>query len=371
MDNKLKGLCIKPSSVQISFMLNGARCRESIRIKNPTKTQLNEIIRKRDVILYEIDMGKFDYLTHFPNSKLGMKLANKKALKLTISEMINNWFKRKQVNWEYSTKLGYISKVDQHIIPNFGNIQVIDFKPNIYLDWAATATTKGKNEERKLSGKSKNEIHSIMKAAFQLVFNNGDIERNPFDRIERAKHVKEEPQPFNSNEREKILAQMTGGVRNLYEFAFWTGLRTSELLALERCDIDLERKIVFVRKALVKGKIKGTKTKAGERNHQLHPQALSALKSQLAIIPHDHERIFLNPTIMQPWRDDRQIYNQCWVPSVKKSGVKYRTQYNTRHTYASTMLTENRPIAWLAKQLGHSNATETLKTYARWIPENT
>ena len=56
--------------------------------------------------------------------------------------------------------------------------------------------------------------------------------------------------------------------------------------------------------------------------------------------------------------------------SSKKSKIKYRTQYNTRHTYASTMLTEDRPIAWLARQLGHSDIRETLKTYARWIPAN-
>tara|TARA_R110002050_G_scaffold288924_5_gene441255 strand:- start:1069 stop:1695 length:627 start_codon:yes stop_codon:yes gene_type:complete len=208
-----------------------------------------------------------------------------------------------------------------------------------------------------------------MYSAFQELYIDEVIDSNPMTKVSRFKHIKAEPEPFTTSEREKILAQMTGYVRNLYEFAFWTGLRMSKLLALEQCDIDLERKIVFVRKALVKGKIKGTKTKAGERNHQLHPQALSALKSQLAIIPHDHERIFLNPKTMQPWRDDRQIYNQCWVPSLKKSGIKYRTQYNTRHTYASTMLTENMPIAWVAKQLGHSNATETLKTYARWMSE--
>ncbi len=370
MDNKLKGLSIKPNRVEISFMFNGIRCRESIRVKNPTKTQIKEISRKREAIEYDIDMGKFDYLAHFPNSKLGIKLADEKSLKLTISEMINNWFKRKQVNWEYSTKLGYISKVDQHILPNFGHIKAVDFKPNIYLDWAATAITKGKNEERPLSGKSKNEIHSIMKAAFQLVFNNGDIERNPFERIERAKHLKEEPKPFNKIEREKILAEMTGHARNLYEFAFWTGLRTSELLGLRRCDIDLERKVIFVRKALVKGRMKGTKTISSNRTHQLHENALLALKAQLSLLAHDHERIFLNPRTKQPWSDDRAIYNRIWVPAIKKSGVEYRSQYNTRHTYASTMLTENKPIAWVSKQLGHSGIQMTLDRYARWIPEN-
>jgi integrase len=66
----------------------------------------------------------------------------------------------------------------------------------------------------------------------------------------------------------------------------------------------------------------------------------------------------------------RAIYHNCWQPPLKKSGVNFRKQYNTRHTYASTMLTENKPIAWVARQLGHSDIDMTLTTYARWIPEN-
>lgn len=77
------------------------------------------------------------------------------------------------------------------------------------------------------------------------------------------------------------------------------------------------------------------------------------------------------PKTMQPWRDDRAIYNSCWKPALKKSGVKFRKQYNTRHTYASAMLTLNEPIAWVARQLGHSSVNQTLDAYARWIPENT
>ena len=314
MDNKVKGIAIKPNCVQISFMYNGIRCRESIRVKNPTKTQLKEIQRKRDVILYEIDMGKFDYMSHFPNSKQGARLTGQDKLQLTIKDIIDSWFKLKQVNWEYSTKRGYISKINNHIEPVFGNIKAVDFKPNDYLDWASTV---------ELSGKSKNEIHSIMKAAFQLIYNNGDIDENPFNRIERAKHIKQEPDPFNAEEREAILNQMTGMVRNLYEFAFWTGLRTSELLALRRQDIDLRRKVIFVRQALVHGRVKGTKTKSGERTHELHIKALHALKKQLSTIPESEQRIFINPKTNSPWRDDRQLYNQIWCPAVMKSGVKF------------------------------------------------
>jgi len=208
-----------------------------------------------------------------------------------------------------------------------------------------------------------------MHSAFQELYIGEVIDSNPMTRVSRFKHIKAEPEPFNAIEREKILTQMTGHVRNLYEFAFWTGLKTSELLALSRYDIDLERQVIFVRKALVKGRMKGTQTKAGERIHQLPSQALAALNAQLTLLPIEQERIFINPKTMKPWRDDRAIYHRGWVPAVKKSGVKFRKQYNTRHTYASMMLTENKPIAWVAKQLGHSDIAMILSTYARWIPE--
>ncbi|MCJ8295498.1 MAG: site-specific integrase [Colwellia sp.] len=362
MDSKLTGITANKSSIQIAFTYNGMRCRESLKIK-PTKSSLKEMVRKRDVILYEIAMGKFDYLEHFPNSKKAQLLAGRTSCTLTVSDMINDWFKAGQGEWEYSTKRGYISKIVHHIEPNFGQLTIEQFKPSIFRDWGAKVA---------LSGKSKNEVRSIMRSAFQELVYDDDIalDFNPMDRVKRYKHVKKEPEPFTADEREKILDQMTGQVRNLYEFAFWTGLRTSELLALRKCDLDLDRKVIFVRKALVHGREKGTKTKAGERTHELHKRALAVLKDQVKLSPDNQERIFINPQTMEPWRDDREINYKCWQPALKKSEVKFRKQYNTRHTYASTMLTLNRPIAWVARQLGHSSVNQTLDTYARWIPEN-
>ena len=360
MDNKLTGIKANNSSISISFTYNDVRCRETVKVK-PTKSSLKEMARKRDAILYEIEFGKFDYLKHFPNSRNAKKLSGKHTKNITINQMINDWFKRTQDQWEYSTKRGYISKITHHIEPNFGHICVSEFKPSFFKDWGATST---------LSGKTKNEVRSIMRSAFQELYIDEVIDGNPIDRIKRFKHFKKEPEPFNAIERESILGQMSGQVRNLYEFAFWTGLRTSELLALRKCDIDLKREVIFVRKALVHGREKGTKTKSGERTHELHEKALSTLIAQLKLNIGDQERIFLNPKTNQPWRDDRAIYHNCWQPALKRSAVKFRTQYNTRHTYASMMLTENKPIAWVAKQLGHSDIGMTLSTYARWICED-
>jgi hypothetical protein len=44
--------------------------------------------------------------------------------------------------------------------------------------------------------------------------------------------------------------------------------------------------------------------------------------------------------------------------------------YQTRHTYASMMLMAGENPLWVARQMGHADASITLKRYARWIPSD-
>ncbi|MFT5852618.1 MAG: integrase [Colwellia sp.] len=366
MDSKLTGITANNSSIQIAFTYNGKRCRETLKVK-PTKSVLKEMVRKRDVILYEISMGQFDYLKHFPKSKTALILAGNQACNITIKQMVNDWLKRNQNQWERSTIKGRISKITNHIEPEFGHILVSEFKPSILKDWGSKATNK--RTEKPLAGKTKNEVRSILDLAFQELYIDEIIDSNPINRTVSFKQFKKESEPFNNDEREMILGKMTGQIRNLFEFAFWTGLRTSELIALRKCDIDLDRKVIFVRKAVVDGSEKETKTRSSARTHQLHKTALKALRAQLLLTSTEDGRIFTNPKTNQSWSNDKATY-RFWVKAIKQTNIKYRTQYNTRHTYASTMLTENKPIGWVAKQMGHSSISMTLSTYARWIPEN-
>ena len=52
-----------------------------------------------------------------------------------------------------------------------------------------------------------------------------------------------------------VLDKMSGEEKNLFQFAFWAGIRTSELIALEWGDIDWQRGTVQVRRALTRAAI--------------------------------------------------------------------------------------------------------------------
>ena len=81
-------------------------------------------------------------------------------------------------------------------------------------------------------------------------------------------------------------------------------------------------------------------------------------------------KIFFNPTTGEIWTGDQQIRKSFWIPLLKKAKVRYRNPYQTRHTYASMMLSAGENPAWVSNQMGHSNMMITLRTYARWIPSN-
>lgn len=139
--------------------------------------------------------------------------------------------------------------------------------------------------------------------------------------------------------------------------------------ALEWGDIDWLKGTVRVSRAVVLKKSKGTKTKSGLRDVLLLPPALEALQNQKAYTFLEGQRVFFNPRTNTPWETDGQIRKTCWAHILKKAGIRYRNPYQTRHTYASMMLSAGENSLWVATQMGHKDTEMIIKHYGRWIPD--
>lgn len=214
-----------------------------------------------------------------------------------------------------------------------------------------------------------NNILIPLRTVFEDAYSDGLIDRNPVSRVRNLATRSEEPQPFTPNEIERILRVLSDQGKNLIQFAVWTGLRTSELIALEWSDVDWEASLVRVRRATVNKQTKQPKTKAGERDVKLFPPALDALNNQKQFTFLAYGRVFHNPRTNEPWETDGQIRKTMWVHALKKAGVVYRNPYQTRHTYASTLLSVGENPLWVAQQMGHKDWGMIRKRYGRWIPD--
>jgi integrase len=358
MDRKLEG--VRPrsdKSIEIDFYFQGKRCRETIKMP-PTKANLLHASRKRAAVLHSMALGNFNYAEHFPQSRhaatLG-KLTNK-----TIEDSLNDWLHNGRNKLEASTLRGYKSAINYHLIPAFGTISIGQLTANDIKNWVKNLS---------ISGKRINNILIPLRAILKDAYFDEIIDKNPADRVKNVPHQKREPNPFKPEEMDAILNNCSPQTRNLFQFAFWAGLRTSELIALEWSDIDIEKGIIRVRRASVKGIIKQPKTTAGSRDVLILPIALEALERQKKFTFALGQRVFHNPKTNRPWTTDTQIRDTAWLPAITAAKVFYRNPYQTRHTYASMLLSAGENPMWVANQMGHADWGMIRRVYGRWISD--
>ena len=155
-------------------------------------------------------------------------------------------------------------------------------------------------------------------------------------------------------------------------FAFWTGVRPSELCALNWDDVDWINSTIRVDKALTQAakEPETPKTYAGIRDIKLLEPALTALKDQKTYTFLKGREIFQNPRTGERWSGDGTIRTRMWKRILKLAKVRYRYPYQMRHTYASMMLMANESPQWVATQMGHTDWTFTARTYSRFIADD-
>ncbi|MDN4500741.1 tyrosine-type recombinase/integrase [Pseudomonas mosselii] len=345
-------------------MYRGVRCRERISLK-PTATNLKRAEQHKAAVEHAIANGTFDYAVTFPGSPRAAKFAPE-ASQETVAGFLTKWLAGKKQHVSSSTFEGYRKLVELRLVPALGPTLLSDLRRKTVRDWLNTL---------EVSNKTLSNIQSCLRSALNDAVDNDElIDTNPLAgwTFSRKDQVKEDDvDPFSPEEQRAILTSLDGQAKNLVQFALWTGMRTSELVALDWGDIDWLKGEVYVTRAMTQaaaGEAEVTKTLSGKRRIKLLAPAMEALVAQK-----DHtflagNEVFQNPRTLERWKGDQPIRKTMWAHAVKKAGVRYRRPYQTRHTYASMMLSAGEHPMWVAGQLGHSDWTMIARVYGRWMP---
>ena len=347
------GVRVRGNAIQISF--NWQRRRFQITLKmEPTKGNLKYAERLRSTILLEIAQGTFSPEKYFD---LG---GAKKALP-TVASLLDAWLSSVRRTLSPSTLRGYESAIKVHLLPAFGPLPIDELSTQTIRTWVGTLTG--------ISNKRINNVLIPLRAVCADAFQDGLIDRDPTERIRNLPLASRDPDPFSLGEMTRILDACDGPLRNLLQFAFWSGLRTSEYIGLEWGDVDFERGIVSVRRAVLLGKTKEPKTASGRRDVVLLDAARSALLAQKehTYMRGQNGQVFCHPVTGRPFWSDGEVY-RMWEGVLKKAGVPFRNPYQTRHTYASLLLSAGENPMWVAAQMGHRDWGMIRKRYGRWLP---
>lgn len=179
------------------------------------------------------------------------------------------------------------------------------------------------------------------------------IDVNPAKQgVDNPQRRRTEKRPFDSwEELEAVATHLGPQAGPMVIFAAATGLRPGEWIALEHRDIDLEERVVHVRRAYRNGRIKYPKTDASMRSVPLQDVAVAAL----ARIPANPNTPLLFPGSSGGYFDLHNFRQREWRPAQKAAGVKpIRRVYDLRHTFATFALRAGVSIFALSRYMGAS-----------------
>jgi integrase len=171
---------------------------------------------------------------------------------------------------------------------------------------------------------------------------------------------------FQPDQVEAIASEHAPIFQAIPIFAAYTGLRPEEWCALERADVDRQRRVVHVRRVYTDGVLKDTGKTAGSlRTVPLASRAVQAL---------DDAPTRLDSMLLFPSRDGGYINlsnwrNLEWKPACRAAGVPYLRPYALRHSYASWSIAAGVDLYTLATLMGTS-VQMIQKHYASLMPDS-
>ena len=266
-------------------------------------------------------------------------------------------------NIRESTASDYKRLYDNYIFPKFGKRFLTEIHPDEWSDLINSLLTKGLSKARA------NRLHAVASVIYKVAMKRGYVNSNPLQAVDWFKLDIADFDYWQSDEMERFLiwALNTKNPRfTLYHLAYETGLRVSELIALQRDCVDLHNDIIQVRRTWcrVTKKILPTTKSGHKRFLGINPGLKGALQKQLQ--SHNGVFVFHHPVMEHISYNTLEAQFQA---DIKKAKMRRITIHDLRHTFASHYMMNGGNIYDLKSLMGHSDLQTTMR-YAHLAPQH-
>lgn len=181
----------------------------------------------------------------------------------------------------------------------------------------------------------------------------------------------EEVRALSREQLGAFLAVVHTRHRTMFRLLAVTGLRVSELIALEwrHLRLDGSEPAVRVRRAIVRRRVEPPKSRHGRRDVPLSSELVSELRvrRQGAKRSSDEDLVFpsLDGTVLIPENLRRRVVR----PTAEEVGTPWAGFHTFRHTCAAILFERGLNVKQVQRWLGHHSPSFTLDTYVHLLDE--
>lgn len=314
---------------------------------------------------------------------------------VTVESWMKTWLETyARPSIKLSTYASYEQYIRGHIIPQLGTRLMSELKPvDVQAFFNDRAAHGHHMEEKGLSPKTLTNLRNMMHLAFDQAVNEGYIARNIIEDVRLPKMSKQEMRVLDRKEQERIIfsAQLSPEPSAFgVVFAMFTGLRLGELCALKWENVDMEKKLIYVQatrnrlpnfdesiEAATSVVTQDSPKTDGSRRSvplmaRLYQDFVKYRESQMQIMEqypgYNSEGYVFCQDNGQPYepRTYMDVFQRC----VKRAAIPRANFHCLRHTFATRSLEQGIDVATVAKIMGHSDPSVTLKKYAHALPDH-
>lgn len=253
------------------------------------------------------------------------------------------------------------------LLPEFGDRFIRDIEPEDVRQWYRSLDPTKKT--------ARTHAYALMRTIMGTAASDGEVDANPVHIVgagvgKRVKKIR----PATLQELSALTDAMPPRYRAMVLLGSWTALRFGELTELRRRDVDLERGIIHVTRAVAWPKLTGEagellppspvvgdpKSDAGIRDIYLPPHIVPAL------LAHLDEHAQPGPDgLLFPNTDGNHLHHgslyKVFGRARKVAGRPDLRWHDLRHTGATLAAQQGATLAELMDRLGHSTVTAALR----------
>ncbi len=223
-----------------------------------------------------------------------------------------------------------------------------------------------------LSGTTRKHLHYCLSGCLKQAVINKLIHSNPIESVEAPKAKRKNIEIFTDEEIKKLMEAAEGyKYPVIIHIAFGTGMRISEILALEWTDFDMKNNKVTIQRTVHYSMSAGThtqetKTENSRRTIELFPDTMREIKKHQLKYGQDGKSGLLFPAIHGKHIPPTTYLRYYFKPIREKVGIE-KGFHAFRHTHATQLIAAGVPIQEVSRRLGHSRVSTTLDIYTHAV----
>jgi integrase len=303
---------------------------------------------------------------------------NETAAAPTLKDYGERWLAQIKDAVKPSTHECYRSNLENYIIPELGNRKLDELNKGTIKDFIAKIRRRKTRRGGEFSRDSIRLMIASLRAVLSEAIDDGFIAVNPVRRVQKffkkAPVMRSEIEPFTLEQMHQIENGFLQQFPEHYPFVLTlnrTGARIGEVIALENDDVDFQNGFLSINKNMPVGiredESDTPKTESSNRDIQMSPQLAEAIQKHLEKRGKSSRFLFTNSA---GGPVDYSNFSKKWRKVQEDLGIRPpRSPHNTRHTFATLMISRGENIAFVSKILGHSSIKVTVDTYFKWIPK--